>query len=169
MCYRHINISPYFYLSFYFIFTPHSIYLRCMNIIYLSLNIELLYHIQSIALFCASPNIDLTLYFNYPLYSIYHPRVNIFHLFLNFNLSPNSNVISLITYLTFHFLFSPYKHLSVFLFIGIFSIHSYSIYLQCAINIYLSPNIKFVCHIQFIVISHVEWFPSCVTQNGPQI
>ena len=62
-----------------------------MNIIYLSPNITLLYHIQYISVFRYSPNMDFALYFKYTLYSIYPHTVNIFHLSSNFDLLPYSN------------------------------------------------------------------------------
>ena len=121
-----------------------------MNIIYLSLNITLLYHIQYISVFRYSSNTDFTLYCKYTLYLIYPHRVNMFHFSSNFDLLPYSNFIYLITNLSFNFgVFSTYAFLRFWCF-GIFSIYSYSIYLQCVSNIYLSPNIKFVDRILFI-------------------
>ena len=86
-----------------FNFSPYSIYLHCMNIIYLSPNITLLYHIQNFSAFHYTPHMDFTLYFKYTLYLIYPHRVNIFHLSSNFDLLPYSYFIYLISKLTFKF------------------------------------------------------------------
>ena len=82
-----------------------------MHIIYLSLNITLLYHIQNISAFCYSPNMDFTLYFKYTLYLIYPHRVNIFHLSSNFDLLPYSYFY--ISHFKFNIQFWCFLHINI--------------------------------------------------------